>query len=421
MVAMLGAALLDQEWHLLDGDRAELAAEDVEAFEAPRWSGTASRSDLVPPRYRTGYFAHVFAGGYDAGYYSYLWSEVLDADLVELVHRERRPDAAPTATGSGSSCSPSAAPSTRSRRSPPCAVARRAPSRCSSAGACVADPAAPPSYGGRGGGCPGRRRTHRLRRHEVLLLRAEGRQGAAHPAGRRVRASRARPAARRWSRPSTSWPGWRDEAPDDIEDEWDTLVQALRGLSDAIRESGADPGDFAAGGTPDGVSAGQLDAVQQAARELQDLRVQQAGTSIEQHARDVCKVDLGSSGLGGVGRLGTGPGAQADHEQHPEQQRVQRDDDGEQGGAARRRTGRRTAAPAASSTRPAPSAGAGARPPRRPSPGSATSSVPSTAKRHSRPCSSAYSGPPTKTTASVGEHGDPERPRPARCRAPRRG
>ena len=76
-------------------------------------------------------------------------------------------------------------------------------------------------------------------------------------------------------------------------------MQALRGLSDAIRESGADPGDFAAGGKPDGVSAGQLDAVQQAARELQDLRVQQAGTSIEQHARDVCKVDLGSSGLGG--------------------------------------------------------------------------------------------------------------------------
>jgi hypothetical protein len=93
--------------------------------------------------------------------------------------------------------------------------------------------------------------------------------------------------------------GLADRAPDDIKDEWDTLVQALRGLSDAIRESGADPGDFAGGAKPDGVSAGQLDAVQQAAHELQDLRVQQAGTSIEQHARDVCKVDLGSSGLGG--------------------------------------------------------------------------------------------------------------------------
>jgi hypothetical protein len=94
--------------------------------------------------------------------------------------------------------------------------------------------------------------------------------------------------------------GLRDDAPDDISGEWVTLVAALEGLVDAFRESGADPGDFASGKQPPGVTDVQYDAVQQAVAELQGTRVQQASKSIEQHARDVCQVDLGP-GLGGVG------------------------------------------------------------------------------------------------------------------------
>ncbi|CAN5157726.1 M3 family metallopeptidase [soil metagenome] len=80
---LLAAALLDQAWHRLGPDDARVAVEDVEAFEADALAGFGVQVDALPPRYGSTYFAHVFAGGYSAGYYSYLWSEVLDADTVD--------------------------------------------------------------------------------------------------------------------------------------------------------------------------------------------------------------------------------------------------------------------------------------------------------------------------------------------------
>jgi peptidyl-dipeptidase Dcp len=78
-VEYLAAALLDWSWHRIAvGEEVDPSA--FEAWALERW-GLAL--DQVRPRYRSTYFLHIFSGDYHAGYYSYVWSEVFDAESVE--------------------------------------------------------------------------------------------------------------------------------------------------------------------------------------------------------------------------------------------------------------------------------------------------------------------------------------------------
>jgi peptidyl-dipeptidase Dcp len=80
LTEILAAAELDMQWHTLP---ASAPLEKPDTFEKDALEQKHLWLATVPPRYRSTYFAHIWSGGYSAGYYAYLWSEMLDDDAYQ--------------------------------------------------------------------------------------------------------------------------------------------------------------------------------------------------------------------------------------------------------------------------------------------------------------------------------------------------
>jgi len=83
----LGATMVDMEWHLL-GVGEDFENIDVEEFENNALVKYRLDNPAIPPRYKSPFFSHIFAGGYSANYYAYIWSEVLAADAFAFMKEQ---------------------------------------------------------------------------------------------------------------------------------------------------------------------------------------------------------------------------------------------------------------------------------------------------------------------------------------------
>jgi peptidyl-dipeptidase Dcp len=80
LTEIVAAAELDMQWHTLAAGE---GLQDTDAFEKAALAKKGFTLSYVPPRYRSSYFSHIWGGGYAAGYYAYLWSEMLDDDAFQ--------------------------------------------------------------------------------------------------------------------------------------------------------------------------------------------------------------------------------------------------------------------------------------------------------------------------------------------------